>query len=133
MLAVALQGCATNSPSPHTAHVEQARSAVAVQGPEAKVPGAVQLVEQGEQTRAAPLVPRDVVPALHTHALPAADQVVPAAEQVQAVVPFAAFELPAPQALHAMAEPAAVVGELHPKPAAQAQALWPGCASAPSE
>ena len=132
VFAVPVQGWATTSPAPHAAHSEHARSAVAVQGPEAKVPAA-QVVAQGEHTSSAPIVPRDVVPALQRHALPAADHVVPAAEHTQAVVPLAAFELPAPHALQAEAAPAAGVAELQPKPCAQAHELWPGCASAPRE
>lgn len=131
MLAVALQACATTSPSPHTAHMEQARSAVAVHGPDAKVPGREHVAEQGVHVRLAPLVPSDVVPAAHWHALPAADQVAPPLH-AQVMEPFTAFALPAPHALQAKTVLAAV-GEHQPKPAAQAHALWPGCASAPSE
>ena len=133
VLAVALHACTTTSPSPHAEQSEQARSAVEEQGPEEKVPGAEHEAAQGVQVMAAPLVPRDVVPALHRHTLPAADHVAPATEHEHNVVPFVALELPAPQALQAKVLLAAADVELQPKPAAQVQDFWPGCASAPSE
>ncbi len=102
VLEVDEHACATNSPAPHCAHMEQARSSVAVQGPDAKVPATEQLVEQGGHVSAAPLVPRDVVPAaVQPHELPSAAHEAPAAVQEQVVEPFTALMLPGEQAEHA--------------------------------
>jgi len=135
VLEAAPQACTTNSPSPHCAHIEQARSSVAVHGPERKVPGAEQDVEQAEQTSAAPLVPRDVRPApVQPHELPSAAHEAPEAAQVQVVEPFTAFELPAGHAAHAYGgdgrptgPPVEPPGDDQPLPSTQAQAERPVC------